>query len=252
VAPERWLPLSGADNVRDLGGLPLIGGGTTRFGQLVRADTLQELTPDDVAYLRRYPLRTVLDLRTSIEAEREGRGRLAAEPVQYANLPFVPDAVIVPDDPAHEVVVADRRALDRVEHYLDYLRLAPARVVGALGMLAGPQATTALFHCAAGKDRTGVLAALTLEIAGVEREAVLDDYELTNARLPQVGARLLRLPTYRRYVGTLEPADLLARRETMAGFLQQLDDRWGGAAAWACRAGLSREALGRLRTLLTG
>ena len=249
---DRWLPLQGANNARDLGGLPLRTGGATLPGRLLRSDTLQELTDDDVAHLQGYPLGTVVDLRTPLEAHREGRGRLAAEPIDYVNLPFVPDSVIVPDDPRHEVVVADRRRLDRVEHYLDYLRLAGRRVLAALEVLADPAPTAVLFHCAAGKDRTGVLAALTLEVAGVEREAVLQDYVLTNERLHLVGARLARLPTYGAYVSRLRVQDMAADRSTMEGFLQRLDDEWGGAAGWIIEAGGSTELLNRLRHRLTG
>jgi protein-tyrosine phosphatase len=252
VSADRWLPLRGADNARDLGGLPLRGGGSTAPGRLLRSDTLQELDADDVALLARYPVGTVVDLRTPLEAHREGRGRLVAEPVDYVNLPFVPDAVIVPDDPRHEVVVADRQALDRVEHYLDYLRLAGRRVLAALDVLAEPRSSAVLFHCAAGKDRTGVLAALTLDVVGVEREAVLDDYALTNERLPQIGARLSRLSTYAAYVGRLRPEDMAADRTTMQNFLQRLDEEWGGAAGWIESAGGSPDLPARLKDRLTG
>jgi protein tyrosine/serine phosphatase len=253
VAEDRWLPLQGADNARDLGGLPLRDGGATRSGRLLRTDTLQELTEQDVALLNRYPVDVVIDLRTPIEAHREGRGLLAGEPVDYLNLPFVPDSVIIPDDPRHEVVVADRYLQDRVEHYLDYLRLAAPRVLAALEALAEPRDGAALFHCAAGKDRTGVLAALALEAAGVERDAVLDDYALTNERLHLIGARLARLPTYSGYlneVGKARPADLGADRTTMAGFLDRLDEDHGGVEGWIRSAGGADDLAARLRRRL--
>jgi protein-tyrosine phosphatase len=256
VHENRWLPLTGADNARDLGGLPLRNGGTTVHGRLLRSDTLQELTDSDVALLRRYPVGTIVDLRTPIEAEREGRGPLAVDgpdgdPVVYVNLPFVPDSVIVPDDPRHEVVVADRLTQDRVEHYLDYLRLAGGRVLAALEVLAQPCSSAVLFHCAAGKDRTGVLAALALEVAGVERDAVVADYALTNERLSRIGARLARLPTYSGYVGRLRPEDIAADGITMQGFLSRLDTQFGGAAGWIESAGGSPVLLEQLRNRLT-
>jgi protein tyrosine/serine phosphatase len=250
VAADRWLPLQGALNARDLGGLPLRDGGVTRRGRLFRADTLQELTEQDVALLARYPLQTVVDLRTPLEAEREGRGPLAHEPVDYVNLPFVPDSVIVPSDPRHEVVVADRQRSDRVEHYLDYLRLAGARVLAALDRLADPEPGAVLFHCAAGKDRTGVLAALALELVGVERAAILDDYALTNERLDRIGSRLARLPTYAGYVGRLRREDMRAERATMATFLDRLDAEFGGATGWLRSAGADDRLVDGLRRRL--
>ncbi len=248
---DRWLSLQGADNARDLGGLPLRDGGTTVRGRVLRTDTLQELTGADVALLDGYPVDLVVDLRTPVEAEREGRGPLRERPVDYVNLPFVPDSVIVPDDPRHEVVVADRLRTDRVEHYLDYLRLAAPRVLAALEAVAEPREGAVLFHCAAGKDRTGVLAALVLEAAGVERDAVLDDYALTNERLPLIGARLARLPTYSGYVGTLRPEDMAADRTTMEGFLARVDVDFGGVDAWIRQSGGSGELSARLAARLT-
>src|SRR5207249_7773871 len=78
-------------NFRDLGGYPTANGRRTRWGRLFRSDTLQELTEADLEVLRDIGLATVIDLRTPSEAEREGRGLLATEPVRYINLPVVPD-----------------------------------------------------------------------------------------------------------------------------------------------------------------
>src|SRR5579871_5239402 len=77
---ERLLPLVGAYNFRDLGGYPAAGGTTTRWDRLFRSDTLHELTTDDLDVLRGIGLASVIDLRTSAEVERSGRGLLAGEP----------------------------------------------------------------------------------------------------------------------------------------------------------------------------
>ena len=246
----RWLPLTGALNARDLGGLPLAGGGSTQRGVLLRSDTLQELTRYDVAWLLEAGLRTVVDLRTPVESAREGRGPLADVDVAYANLPFIPDEVVIPDDPRHEVIVADRQERDRVEHYLDYLRLAAPRVVAALDLLARPGASPALFHCAAGKDRTGVLAAIVLEMNGVEREAIIADFALTNERLEAVAQRLIRLRTYERGMRRISWQALQADPQTMRDFLLRVDESFGGPTAWAVANGLSVDSAGRLQRLL--
>ena len=98
MTDSRFLPFTGAENIRDLGGLPLIAGGQTRSGVLFRGDTLQELTPDDVELFRKLGLRMVIDRRTSLEATKEGRGPLADEPIRYVNLPFMPDELLMPSD----------------------------------------------------------------------------------------------------------------------------------------------------------
>lgn len=250
---DRWLALEGNDNARDLGGLPTVDRRTTRPGVLLRSDTLQELTPADVTLLReRYGLRTVVDLRTPLEAEKEGRGLLAMEPVAYHNLPFVPDEVVVPGDPRHELIVTERREQDRVEHYLEYLRLAGGIVAQALRVLARPGATPAVFHCAAGKDRTGVLAALLLEIAGVQREAVVADYAATNERLHLVAARLRRLATYAAETRRRSDEDLRSDPETMRDLLARIDAEHGGVSDWARAQGVAEEQLAALRVLLLG
>jgi protein-tyrosine phosphatase len=253
MTDSRFLPLTGAENIRDLGGLPLNAGGHTRSGVLFRGDTLQELTPDDVKLFRKLGLRTIIDLRTNLEATKEGRGPLADEPIRYVNLPFMPDELLMPsDDRQRQIIVAERREQDRVEHYLGYLKYAGDRVVGAVKAMADPDGPPALFHCAAGKDRTGVLAALVLDAVGVAREAIVADFALTNERLERVGARLRRMPTYANYTGALSNKDMSADPQTMIDVLATLDDRDGGAAGWLLANGLTDVELAALKDVLTG
>ncbi|WP_131787314.1 tyrosine-protein phosphatase [Protofrankia symbiont of Coriaria ruscifolia] len=248
---DRWFNLVGADNVRDLGGLPTTNGRLTRSGRLLRSDTVQELTKDDVVALRNdYGLRTVIDLRTGAEIAREGRGLLANEDIVYHNLSFIPGEFVMADDPRYPLIVADRASQDRVEHYLDYLRKAPDAVAGALRLLAGPGCLPALFHCAAGKDRTGVLAAVVLDIAGVERDAVIADYVASNERIDRVDLRLARRPTYDRARSMARTDGMSCRPEVISRFLIAIDDTWGGAAGWARHAGVSDVALRSLRANL--
>jgi protein tyrosine/serine phosphatase len=253
MTDSRFLPLTGAENIRDLGGLPLITGGHTRSGVLYRGDTLQELTPGDVELFRTLGLRTVIDLRTNLEATKEGRGPLADEPIRYVNLPFMPDELLMPsDDRQRQIIVAERREQDRVEHYLGYLKYAGDRVVGAVKVMAEPDGPPALFHCAAGKDRTGVLAALVLDAVGVEREAIVADFALTNERLERVGARLRRMPTYANYTGALSNKDMSADPQTMIDVLATLDDRDGGGAGWLLANGLTDAELASLKAVFAG
>jgi protein tyrosine/serine phosphatase len=253
MTDTRFLPLTGAENIRDLGGLPLRAGGQTRSGVLFRGDTLQELTPEDVELFRELGLRTIIDLRTNLEATKEGRGPLANEPIRYANLPFMPDELLMPsDDRERQIIVAERREQDRVEHYLGYLKYAGDRVVAAVKLMADPDGPPALFHCAAGKDRTGVLAALVLDAVGVERDAIVADFALTNERLERVGARLRRMPTYSNYTSKLSNRDMGADPQTMIDVLATLDDRDGGAAGWLLANGLTDAELASLTAALTG
>ncbi len=252
MSESRWMDLTGAENVRDLGDLPLTSGGQTRRGVLLRSDTLQELTDEDVAKLRKWGLRSVIDLRTNLEADNEGRGPLAEEPIEYYNFSFMPDEFMQPGrDRGPDLIVAERQERDRVDHYLNYLKYAGDRVIAAVRVMASPDGAPALFHCAAGKDRTGVLAALVLDAVGVERAAVVADFALTNERLERVGARLRRMATYSNYTGTLSLKDMGADPQTMQDVLATLDRDDGGAAGWLLSAGLTGAELSTLREVMT-
>jgi protein-tyrosine phosphatase len=171
--PDRVVGLEAAHNFRDLGGYPARGGATTRWGRLFRADGLQRLTAADLDTLRSLGLRTVVDLRSTGEIERWG-----AFPVASVQLDLVHHPVIDrtwdhdPDDQR-----GDREFL--VAAYRQMLAVGAPRFALAIEELARPGALPAVFHCAAGKDRTGLLAALILESLGVPRSVVLADYELT-------------------------------------------------------------------------
>jgi protein-tyrosine phosphatase len=246
---DRWIRLDGCVNARDLGGLPTVDGGATRSGVLIRCDTVQQLTVDDVRVLvDGFGLRAVLDLRTPKEAAAEGRGLLAETDLRYDNVAFVPDVYLVPGDPEHKVIVERRSKLEQVDHYLDYLTRPGSEAPSALRLLTRPGQRPALFHCAAGKDRTGVLAALVLDIVGVERAAIVDDYVATNERMAQIKAKLSALPTY----GDSARGDIGCRPETMRAFLGAMDSRWGGAVGWARSHGITEADLDVLRAALLG
>jgi len=251
---DRWYEIDGCDNVRDLGGLPTIDGSETRYGVLLRSDTLQHLTAAGLARLRdEFNLRTILDLRAVEEAAREGRGLLEFEPVEYHNLSFLTTRWVMPDDPTYDALVRTRISDDRVSHYLDYVRLAGDAVATAVRLICDADNGPTLFHCAAGKDRTGVLAALVLTIAGVDREAIIADYVATNERIHLIESRLSQLPSYQRGIQTRAEADQLrVRAEVMAGFLEGVDTQWGSASAWAIQAGIPEDSLVSLRTRLVG
>ncbi|MGI5127747.1 tyrosine-protein phosphatase [Pseudonocardia sp. CA-107938] len=235
---DRLLPLDGVDNARDVGGLPLRGGGRTRYGVLLRTanPSHEHLTPADLAYLvEEYGLRLVLDLRRPDEIELNGR--------------FVHDGV----DRAELTLIGESREalpegvkLSYLEIYRGYLTDHPGNVVEAVRLLAAVDAGPALVHCAAGKDRTGTVVALVLDAVGVERDAVIADYALSAMH---VEAMFRRWTTA---AGTPMPdPDALDRHrpqaQTMADLLAELDETHGGAAGWLLANGLTEAELQRLR-----
>jgi protein-tyrosine phosphatase len=242
-----WIDLEGAVNVRDLGGLPTDDGGETLPGRLLRADNLQELSPSDVSRLvRDIGLTTVVDLRSSAELTSEGPAPLDAVPgVRHVHHPVIPELGSATDAVA-EALLLKQKQQDRSRfpsdptcgHYLGYLEDRPDQVVGAVRSIARDQ-SAALVHCAAGKDRTGVVVALALTAAGVRPQAVVADYAATGERTEAILSRLRRSPTYAADLDHLPAEAHRARPETMAAFLEQMDARYGGVARWLTDHGLA-------------
>ena len=252
-----WIELEGAVNVRDLGDLPTEDGQKTARASLLRADNLQELSPADVTKLvRDIGVTTVVDLRSTNELEAEGPAPLdAVAGVRHAHHPVLPEVGANTDVVADALLARDR--LDRSRypddpvcgHYLGYLEDRPDQVVGAVRSIAHAEGA-ALVHCAAGKDRTGVVVALALTVAGVPAQAVAADYAATGERTEAIVDRLSRSRLYARDI-TSKPADLhRPRPETMTAFLEQMEARYGGVASWLTDNGLSPADLDALRVKL--
>jgi protein-tyrosine phosphatase len=252
-----WIDLEGAVNVRDVGGLPASDGGETVPGRLLRADNLQELSPTDVTRLvRDIGLTTVIDLRSSAELAAEGPAPLDAVPgVRHVHHPVIPELGSATDAIAAALMLRKERERSRFPadptcgHYLGYLEDRPDQVAGAVRSIARDEGV-ALVHCAAGKDRTGVVVALALTAAGVRPEAVVADYAASGARIEAILGRLRRSPTYARDIDSAPPGAHQVRPETMQAFLGELDACYGGAARWLTGHGLTSAELGLLRAKL--
>ena len=176
--PRRLVSLDAVHNFRDLGGYPTADGRVTRWGMIYRADGLYRLTGTDLEEVRRRGVRTVIDLRTAREIDERGKFPVEQFDVNFHHLPVMDSTW------ASEDIAVERSAVDFLDWaYHDMLDNGAERFAHAITLLAEPGALPAVFHCAAGKDRTGVVAALLLTALGVPREVVLHDYELTTAAM---------------------------------------------------------------------
>ncbi|WP_371825911.1 tyrosine-protein phosphatase [Nonomuraea turcica] len=260
----RWIDLEGAVNARDLGGLPTRDGGVTQRGRIFRADNLQGLTPRDVGLLvGELKLRHVVDLRSNAEVSLEGPGPLTLVPeVRHHHLTLFAEGgrhTDVEADTAPGAIDGDRvlpwaeRVLDEelrvTGFYFGYLRDRPSAVVAALRTMALDEGA-ALVHCAAGKDRTGVLAALALEVAGATREAIVEDYVATGERLELILTRLRGSDTYRGDLDSRPADDHKPRAKYIEQFLDVLDDRFGGPMGWLTQHGWTTTDTEALRSRL--
>ena len=257
---ERWLTLDGAVNARDLGGLPLAGGGTTASGVLLRSDNLQGLTPADVGTLvDEVGVRVVVDLRTGIEVELEGPGPLVRDGrAEIRHRSLYPEAGDRTDVDVSAVMpwIERRRngcspavETPAVRSYVGYLRDRPDSIVAALRDAAHADGAT-IVHCAAGKDRTGVVCALALAVAGATRAAIVDDFVATGERIAPLMARLKGSPTYAGDLDGSPDEAHVPRPETMERVLDLLDERHGGPLGWLGAHGFGAEDAAALRDRL--
>jgi len=256
----RWVSLDGAVNARDLGGLPLQDGGTTAPGVLLRSDNLQGLTPADVGTLvDQVGIRLVVDLRTGAEVQLEGPGPLVRDGrAEIRHRSLYPESGEHTDVDASAVMpwIERRRnghspsvETPAVRSYLGYLRDRPDSIVDALRDAAHADGAT-IVHCAAGKDRTGVVCALALAVAGATRAAIVGDYVATGERIGPIMARLKASATYADDLAGSPDEAHVPRAESMERVLDVLDERHGGPLGWLEEAGFGADDAAALRRRL--
>ncbi|MEH0972379.1 tyrosine-protein phosphatase [Micromonospora sp. CPCC 205546] len=199
------LDWSGCRNARDLGGLPTVDGGRIRAGALLRSDGHHLLTPAAVESVRCGPVSRIVDLRWSWECERRP-SPLAGEPI-YRHVPMLNDVLGYEPPP------------DTYAPMLDHNR---SRIGTAFRAVAEAPPGGVVVHCHGGRDRTGVLVALLLTVAGVAADVVAADYARTEGCSP----------------------------EAMLHTLAHLDDRYGGATPYLARADIEPGTVAAARARL--
>jgi protein-tyrosine phosphatase len=246
VAAERRLPFEGVTNFRDLGGYLTPSGGRTRWGQVFRSDALHQLTAADLVAFERLGLRVVYDLRSDDERQREPN---PMESLQLALLGRLPTQA-GQDWKALQHEADGERWL--YEQYAAMLATAGPLLGQLLSGLTDIDGLPAVFHCAGGKDRTGLAAALLLSWLGVDREVVLDDYELTSRwRTVETDRAILDHLVSQGCSTEAAAASLGAPRWVMAQVLDVLDNEYGGIETYLLGpAGMDQGALLALQRLL--
>ncbi|MGB3441583.1 MAG: tyrosine-protein phosphatase [Actinophytocola sp.] len=253
----RWIELENAVNVRDLGGLPAADGNRIRTGQLIRSDNLQDLSATDVTRLvDEIGVTTVVDLRSSGEVDAEGPGPLRGlASVKHVHLSLLPEFGEMTDVAKDALALNRERALQRDPEnvadafYFGYLEDRPDSVVGALRAVATAPGA-ALVHCAAGKDRTGVVVAMALSVAGVPRDRIVADYEATGERIELILDRLRSSPTYAEDIDNVPAHEHDPRPDIMRRFLARLDEDFDGPLGWLGKHGFAKVDAQRLRDKL--
>jgi protein-tyrosine phosphatase len=232
------LAIDGLVNLRDLGGLRTASGATTRSGRLLRSESPHTLSESGLRELLDLGVGAVVDLRTTSERDKHP-SPLAGAGMHMAHAPIFTDDDEYPD---HLATAA--------EVYCWWLRERRAGVAAAMSAVADAPSTPILVHCHAGKDRTGVVIALVLRVAGVSVEAIADDYAISGIQLAEMLARD-RVTAIERGMDEVRVERLFTvRREAMVQLMDCVDVEHGGAAALLREVGLDGARIDRLTNLL--
>ena len=255
---ERRLPLEGADNFRDLGGLPAADGKRIRWGQFYRADKLTELTAEDLNYLSSLDLRSVVDLRSELEVQEAPdvlpRGYRDRK-VEYIHLPIYNEAEDTTDikgrilagtfgrEEADNLLVEVNRLLASREAY----RFQPF-----VDLIQSPEKVPVVYHCTSGKDRTGFATYLLLHSLGVDSAMVFNDYLMSNFYRFDRNRRNLRKVNLAQYVKKVDPEVLkplmLVDPAYLRAAVEEIEAQYGSVDTFLVKEyGLTKERKQALR-----
>lgn len=237
----RALTFASLFNFRDLGGYAGLDGRSVRWRRLFRSDSLHRLGEADNQAFAALGVRTVVDLRRPSEVSRDGRVP------EYDGLAY---HHIHPDhEEWHQSTFVDGQSLERwlADRYLDLAGTGAAGLGRALTIIADEQASPVVVHCVAGKDRTGVVCALSLSLLGVADEVIAEDYELSTAASAAFSAWVRE---HYPNLPDLPPPYLASPAGAMLLFLAGLRERYGSVESYVAHAGVTRAHVEAMRSHL--
>lgn len=238
----------GIHNFRTVGAYRLASGGTFRSGMIYRSGALERMTGEDRAWLEaEVGVRTILDLRHPDE--------LAFSETRHALGDYVLSLSIFPEDQPQEELIAELNGLygagPSPRRYLHYLDAGGDRLARAFSLFAEEPRYPFLVHCTAGKDRTGVLVGMIMDVVGCSPEDIAAEYGLSDASIDHLIAYLRAMG--RELEGSEDEirARLSTPPERMAGFIELVREKHGGSEAFFRGQGVPAETIHRVRAILT-
>lgn len=234
------LPLEGTFNTRDLGGYPSKTGALTKTHVFLRSDNLASLTDDDKQYLSDYGVRCIVDLRTADEVRLSPCPMGPEYNISYHHVPLADNL-----SPASLAASTEGRMSDLYIALLDH---ASHTIADIMRIFLDHRSAPILFHCAAGKDRTGVISMLLLLLSGVPQDYVVADYSASAANLAPLIQHLITQLTAQGL--TIPDYAFSSHPEDMRRTITHLEQTWGSAAAYLQSSGLSPTFLHHLTTML--
>jgi len=245
MSMSRHLPVQGAYNIRDLGGYKSVLGKTIPWRRFLRSDSLHRLADGEIERLHAIGLRKVIDLRTPAELAQAPNPFASYPNVQFANVPLF-------DDLSPEALSKTRRPGDDplIAFYMAAIDTRGAAISAIMAEIAGVEQGAVLFNCTAGKDRTGIIAALLLGLADVPHDQIVEDYTLTADLITDLVAEFLEL-SRARGGDTESYAKLLqSPGPTMASTLAQIQAKYGSISEYLEAIGLPLSDVEKLRSRL--
>jgi protein tyrosine/serine phosphatase len=245
---SRNLDWDGLLNARDLGGHATEDGDATRWGAIVRADTIRQLTEKGWEQVVDYGVRTIVDLRSDDERAEDPPAEL---PIDVVHVSFFDDRPEVFEEVDAASAAADDHASATRDVYLIFLEHFRANVAAAIRAVANAPEGAVVVHCHGGKDRTGLVSAFLLRLAGVPVDEIATDYALSEERL--------RTRHEEWFAQAADEAELerLHRisktpASSMVDVLHELERRYGSVAGYLRAGGATDDELERARSRLRG
>jgi protein-tyrosine phosphatase len=242
---QRHLDLEGGYNIRDLGGYDTVDGGQTNWRVFLRAASLDKLTPEAQQSLVDFGLQTIVDLRQPNElAEQPSVFATSTSSPTYVHIDVLVEGTTRPTPP--EDLPSELRTAESYKYWIDERQ---AGLLQTLKVLSAPGALPGLYNCAAGKDRTGLISALLLGLAGVPNETIVADYALSAHYLwPR------DRDEFRRAHGSEATLEEFSRaysaEQTMEIVLEYMQTKYGGIPEYVQEIGLDEEDMAYLRSSL--
>ena len=247
---NRHLKFNSVTNFRDLGGYGTRNGKEVAWRRIFRSGEFARINHDEYRRLtEEIGLATVLDLRSDLEIKRQGTGLPSESGIKYYNISFITDGGSREADEQRY-----RTFTDMGQFYLDITRDKGfgQRIVQALEIIAEPENHPLVFHCAIGKDRTGILAAMLLSSLNVSNKDIIDDYSLSGPYMEELLKTINDDPKMAEGVKALPAYFWKAAPESMTMFLMTLCRDYGSVADYLKAMGADNSLAKRLeKALLT-
>lgn len=231
-ATLNWvrLPLEGVENCRELGGYSVKNGQQTTWHKFLRSSDLSRLTNDDSSFLNAYGVNQVIDLRSEDEIKKAPHSLMKADFCQYDNIP------LISGDVSNVVFSQDDFTLAKM--YVELLETSDG-ITPVFKKIAQTEGTI-LFHCAAGKDRTGVVAMLLLSLVGVSKQDIISNYEVTFTNIPAL------ITAFKAHDHAIKEDYLLSKPESIIAAYEHILTTYGSTQSYLIEKGLTTEEINQI------